>query len=376
MRHINLRTRIASLGIAVLIAVILFAWLFSPTHVYSRAHGAQTKSVDVIPNRVHYVHIMTGRPSSKLQFEFKHFVSIYSAALYFQPDVIFIHTDASYESIEQAHTESSPEPWTRLIFNLPSVVVRHVATPEKAGNGLEILRIEHKSDFVRAKVVYEHGGMYLDWDVYALRDVKTLRESGYANVLGRQKHGAVNSGCWMSKKGTKLMDMWVRGQNEIYNGGWTVHSNDLLGELGKMQRNGDGNFVEILVDSLAQSRKEVLILDQVAFAPSSWEVEDATTLFQSHQVVRNVENATGEAVTQELELEEANLSPWEIDYSDSYVLHAFKAAGNAKIENFDPEGITLQYVLKRQSNFARAVYPAVRHAIDARVIAARYVEDT
>ena len=28
------------------------------------------------------------------------------------------------------------------------------------------------------------------------------------------------------------------------------------------------------------------------------------------------------------------------------------------------EGITLEYVLKNNSNFARAVYPAVRHALD------------
>jgi hypothetical protein len=50
---------------------------------------------------------------------------------------------------------------------------------------------------------------------------------------------------------------------------------------------------------------------------------------------------------------------WEIDYSASYVIHAFH---NVVIEGWDNQ-ITLEYVNARQSNYARAVYPAIWHAI-------------
>lgn len=214
-------------------------------------------------------------PSGDIEFELKHFISVYSALLHLQPDIIYLHTDESYTSIERAQDSplaSAPNKWAHLILNLPSVVVQRVSPPATAsGTGVAITRLEHKSDFVRAEVVYEHGGMYLDFDVYALRDVKHLREAGFANVLGRQKHGQVNSGCWMSQKGSLLMKMWVEGQHEVYDGRWTTHSNDLLTSLS--DRNGDGGLLTSLAEYLMPGEKEVgddiSILDAMAFGPSS-----------------------------------------------------------------------------------------------------------
>lgn len=325
----------------------------------------------VIPNLVHYVHIMPDGPSTDIKFGLKHFISVYSALLYLQPDVIYLHTNASYTSIKRSRDSSlssAPNKWAHLILNLPSVVVKSVSAPTTAsGTGVAIARLEHKSDFVRAEVVYEHGGMYLDFDVYVLRDVKPLREAGFANVLGRQKHGQVNSGCWMSQKGSLLMKSWVEGQHEVYDGRWTTHSNDLLTSLA--DGNSGGGLLTSLAEYLVPGEKEVgdeiLILDMIAFAPSSWEVKDATALFTAHpEIVVGGASENGNSATND------HTSSWEVDYSSSYVLHAFKAAGNKKIANFNPEGISMRYLLAQQSNFARAVYPAVKHAVDAGIISA------
>lgn len=320
-------------------------------------HGDSFSNSDngVIPNLVHYVHIMPDSPSGDIKFGLKDFISIYSALLHFQPDSIYLHTDASETSIERAKDgplASAPNKWAHLILNLPSVVVERISAPTTAsGSGVAIAGLEHKSDFVRAEAVYKHGGMYLDFDVYALRDIKPLRKAGFANVLGRQKLGQINSGCWMSQKGSVLMKMWVEGQNKVYDGKWTTHSNILLTSLS-----------ESLVPK--EGGDEILILDIKSFAPSSWEIEDATELFEEHPrgVVRDT-SENGSAATNNDTL------PWEIDYSPSYVIHAFKAPGN-NIANFHPEGITMRYLLAQQSNFARAVYPAVKHAVDAGIISA------
>ncbi|KFY16416.1 hypothetical protein V492_01354 [Pseudogymnoascus sp. VKM F-4246] len=317
-----------------------------------------------IPNLVHYVHIMPDGPDGDIKFGLKHFLSVYSTKFYFNPDTIYLHTDASYASIERARDSplaTAPNKWANLILNLPSVVVNRVSPPEKAsGSGVTIKGLEHKSDFVRAEVVYEHGGMYVDFDVYALRDVKPLREAGFANVLGRQKKGQVNSGCWMSQKGSTLMKMWVEGQHEVYDGRWTTHSNDLLTSLA--DRNSNGGLLTSIGEYLKPGEKEVgneiLILDEKAFAPTSWEVKDATALFEGHP--ESVGNGTTRDHTPE----------WEVSYSSSYVLHAFKASGFNKIPYFDPEGITMRYLLAQHSNFARAIYPSVKHAIDAGIISA------
>lgn len=55
---------------------------------------------------------------------------------------------------------------------------------------------------------------------------------------------------------------------------------------------------------------------------------------------------------------------WEVDYSGSYAIHAF----DGKPEGYWLKRVDLEYVMARQSNYARAVYPAVKHAVDAGII--------
>ncbi|KAK9326676.1 hypothetical protein V1520DRAFT_366067 [Lipomyces starkeyi] len=312
-----------------------------------------------IPNIVHYVHLMSD-PQGTIQFGLKHFISIYSASLYFDPDVIYIHTDAPDDEVERARSsDEASNKWSRLIFNLPKVVVNNETAPDYADNGEKILNLENKSDFVRAKVVYELGGIYLDWDVHALRDFKPLREAGFANVVGLQKDDLVNSGCYMAIKGSEMMRIWLKYEHIVYDGGWITHAVILLTNLSR---------------KLVMIPHEVLILDRYALAPSSWEQEDAQSLFGSHSEAHAPHLGPADPHRPALTTENAEVlwelarassrEEWENDYSCSYAIHAFK---NNDLHDF--EGITLRYVLSRQSNFARAVYPAVQHAIDTGIIA-------
>ncbi|KFY91611.1 hypothetical protein V500_04574 [Pseudogymnoascus sp. VKM F-4518 (FW-2643)] len=347
---------------AAFVAIILYflTSTYPSTRIFSCPNSAVSAAIDPIPNRVHFVHIMPDGPDSDIQFKFKDFVAIYSASHFFGPDLIYIHTDASYASIERAQSgpiATAPSKWAHKILNLPAVVVRRVNPPDVAtGTGVAITLLQHKSDFVRAKAIYEHGGIYLDWDAHALRDVKPLRESGFANVVGRQRGGQVNSGVWMSRRGTLLVKLWAEKQHEVYSGAWTAHSNDLLTSLS--EKNGDSSLLTMIAERLMPQNKEVLILETEAFAPMSWKLKDASKLFMPH-LNDNIEQMKSDA----------KKSDWEIDYSTSYILHAFKPDKSEHIENFDrDDGITVKYVLARLSNFAIAVYPAVKHAIDTGVI--------
>ena len=59
------------------------------------------RSNDVVPNIVHYVWL-SAHDGFSLDFNF--FISVYSASLYFRPEKIYIHTDASPELWEAAKT--------------------------------------------------------------------------------------------------------------------------------------------------------------------------------------------------------------------------------------------------------------------------------
>ncbi|KAK9234285.1 hypothetical protein V1525DRAFT_367154 [Lipomyces kononenkoae] len=315
-----------------------------------------------IPNIVHYVHLMS-EPQGEIQLELKHFISIYSASLYFNPDVIYIHTDATDSELERAKSSNETlNKWSRLIFNLPKVVVNKETAPDYASNGEKIRNLENKSDFVRAKMVYELGGIYLDWDVHALRDFKPLREAGFANVVGLQLDDLVNSGCYMAIKGSEMMRIWLKYEHIVYDGGWLTHAVILLTDLSRR---------------LVQIPYEVLILDRYALAPSGWWRDDAQALFGSHSQSQAPNLAAADPHRPPLttanaeELWEAGRASsreeWEKDYSNSYAIHAFKNIDRGHpLDNFDK--ITLQYVLSRQSNFARAIYPAIQHAVEAGII--------
>ena len=65
---------------------------------------------------------------------------------------------------------------------------------------------------------------------------------------------------------------------------------------------------------------------------------------------------------------------WHADWRLFYILHGWNHAVEGLIEYQKEEGddlfggfgsITLEYVLSQNSKFARAVYPAVRHAVDS-----------
>lgn len=170
-----------------------------------KQHSAVEKHV--IPNIVHYVWLLKDPAEFKLGF--KVFLSVYSAHIFWKPDTIYIHTDATVEQWCDAHT--SGDVWTRRILSIPGVKEHHIVAPNTTKRGVRIVQMEHKADFLRMAVLRDFGGVYLDTDVVPLRDIAPLRNSGFATVLGgavalRIQHtGYVNNGVMMSAKDSTLM---------------------------------------------------------------------------------------------------------------------------------------------------------------------------
>jgi hypothetical protein len=120
----------------------------------------------------------------------------------------------------------------------------------------------------------------------------------------------------------------------------------------------------------------VLILQPQAFSPTSWEKEDQIRLFKEALDPITADIGPAEQDEQQgslgtcrdalawLKQRERNRGPdqpWELDFSSTYVLHAFDKA-LPSILGHDRQ-IDVQYVLARRSNYARAVFPAVWRAM-------------
>ncbi|KAF2179430.1 glycosyltransferase family 32 protein [Zopfia rhizophila CBS 207.26] len=300
---------------------------------------------------VHYVFLKKDE-NSTLHFEFQDFLSIYASLIYFKPAAILIHTDHNSSTIKYAASYGNK--WTRKILNdFPKVVrMNQVQSPTQA-NGTVISKIEHKSDFVRIDEIYRTGGIYLDLDVLPLRDVRLLRESGYQSIVGRQFHGRINNGAFMAQKGSALVYLMKRDGPVVFNGGWETHSTKLITSIS---------------ERLVSCPGEVLIMDEIAFSPTSWTSDSVDRLFAPH-------NETAVPFSPQVNDPEKDpvlrwdnttrAKDWEIDFSGTYLLHAYKARGH-QVPGFN--GVTVPYVLARDSNYALAAWPVVRHALDYGVI--------
>jgi hypothetical protein len=135
-----------------------------------------------IPNLIHYVWLL--QDPAVFSLNFKAFISIYSANIRWKPERIYLHTDASAEVIALARRDG--DLWTRRILGLPGITLNYVTAPLVTSKGIQVVQMEHKSDFVRLEVLRDFGGVYLDMDCVPLRSISNLLDSGYANVVGGQ----------------------------------------------------------------------------------------------------------------------------------------------------------------------------------------------
>ncbi|KAH6842447.1 hypothetical protein B0I37DRAFT_381950 [Chaetomium sp. MPI-CAGE-AT-0009] len=323
-----------------------------------------TPTTAPIPNLVHYVWLVADPAVFSLNF--KVFLSVYSAHLFFRPDRIYFHTDVSPDLWERART--SGDIWTKRVLNIPGVTAKFVENPSVTSKGVAIDTFGAKSDFLRAYALREHGGIYLDVDAIPLRDIAPLRNAGFANVVGgavalKTKYtGFVNTGVWLSRPHSALAEVFAEAMDAFYNGVWAI-SVDILTDLAYRLHAMPG---------------EVLIVHPRTFAPTSWEAEDQVRLFETHpaapmgghghgrsgdaQLPKELGNTCADALAwlREREQPGSRLEPWEMDFSSTYILHAFDDDWHGDI--------SLDYVLARRSNYARAVYPAVWHAVKEGII--------
>jgi hypothetical protein len=308
-----------------------------------------------IPNIVHYV-ILKKDVHSTLQLRFDHFLSIYASLMYFSPTAILLHTDHNASVIADATANGSK--WTRKILSLPNVKMNLVVSPDVAeGTDKVIRKIEHKSDFVRIDELHRTGGLYMDLDVLPLRDIKPLRNAGYKTVVGRQLYGRINNGVIMTQKGATLTELMQREGPLWFNGGWETHSIKLITPI---------------AERLARFPGEVLIMDELAFSPTSWVENSADQLFGPHNDTSMSEEAGPQGLGDGEEdpiawwdKRREKRRKWEMDFSQTYLLHAYKSRGHT-VPGF--QGITVEYVERRDSNYALAAWPVVKHALDNGIV--------
>lgn len=341
---------------------------FAPSDSVSRCHRYLTSGQgSCIPPVVHFVQLRKDE-SSSFHFTFESFLAIYSAYLFIQPSVIYIHTDYSPQEVVSAAQNGSS--WTRKVLtSFPETLRLSRVTAPTQANGHDIQRVEHKSDFVRLDQLTLHGGIYLDWDVLVLRSLDPLFDSGFKAVVGRQSDATVMNGIILAAKDSAVTRIMKQETPKVFNGEWVSHSVGLITSVAQ---------------AVARIPREVLIMDPGAFAPFTWTQESVNAALERHEgdaaPVRPLQDslagrgslaawrADPMAAWERHRAAEKKASDhdfserreWEHDFSDAFFFHNYFN----DVEN--PRGfagVTVPYVLARDSNYALAAWPIVMQGI-------------
>lgn len=318
----------------------------------------------IIPNIVHFVHLVSAEHPF-VDFAFRQFIAVYSAWHYLQPDIIYIHTNME-EALINETLSNSTNSYTQAIFKLPGIVFSYHSAPNQTRSGKEINLLPNQSDFVRTEVLQRLGGIYLDDDAYILRDLKPLYRLGFQNILGRQINGEICPAVMMSTPHNNLMTAYHALQDSTFDGSWARHATGLLTDL---------------VREFQFPAYQVLILPYETLFPLSWLPDDVKYIYQVHEGEDDPSPAIDEKPSQNVTdfIDHFTMdkpASWRQDWRLSYVLHGWNKAVERLAEEEheaqlfgSSQGITLEYVLAGNSNFARAVLPAVKHAVDSGVLA-------
>ncbi|KAI7777140.1 hypothetical protein LA080_003985 [Diaporthe eres] len=329
----------------------------TPSTSVARCHRYLASGLgSCIPSVIHFVQLKEDE-SSSLHFSFESFLAIYSAYLFVQPSVIYIHTDYTPQEVVSAAQNGSS--WTRKVLTAFPDVVRlsKVTAPTKA-NGLDIKRIEHKSDFVRLDQLTLHGGIYLDWDVLTLRSLDPLIDSGFKAVVGRQSDATIMNGIILAASDAALTRIMKQETPKAFDGDWVSHSVGLITSVAQ---------------AVAGIPREVLIMDPGAFAPFTWTQESVNAALERHEgdapPVQRQDTLAGRGVLSAAAVDPmpvwerhraAEKKPWAHDFSDAFFFHNyFNDVENPR--GFS--GVTVPYVLARDSNYALAAWPIVKQGI-------------
>lgn len=303
-----------------------------------------------IPPVVHFVQLKKDE-SSGLHFSFESFLALYAVYHFVQPSVIYIHTDFSPRNISDAAEHGSS--WTRKVLTAFPHIVRlnQVTAPTKA-NGLDIKRVEHKSDFVRLDQLILHGGIYLDWDALTLRPLKPLLNAGFKAVVGRQSDATINNGIVLAARDSAVIRIMKQETPKTFDGDWVTHSVKLI---------------TTVAQAVAGVPHEVLIMDSGAFAPFSWEQESVNKALERHegdgdaqQSAMGFQAMAGDPTVAWERHQAGKAKEWAHDFNNAFVLHNyFNDVESPRGYN----GVSVPYILARDSNYALAAWPIVMQGI-------------
>ncbi|CAG2103059.1 unnamed protein product [Medioppia subpectinata] len=164
---------------------------------------------DIVPNIIHYVLFNVS------EIEFAHFIGILSVLRNQRPDRIYIHSD---------NHELRGDHWRRVLaiarLTGTELTVRTIDRPtEVFGRNLSAeYGLWHAADITRIQVLREFGGVYLDRDVYVIKNFSEFYK--YEMTIDFQSDNTLGSQVLIATKNARFLPQYYATYREYNPANW------------------------------------------------------------------------------------------------------------------------------------------------------------
>ncbi|XP_032799730.2 uncharacterized protein LOC116936631 [Daphnia magna] len=169
----------------------------------------------IVPNIIHYIRL------NKKSWSFVEYICLRSAYVNQRPDFIFIHTNIfdGFKGKYWKWIQEEPDLKLRLIVvpvQLPSEIFGQKLNP--------VWRIHHGSDLIRIQALMKYGGIFLDNDVYVVRNLDKYRK--FEMTLGWPRNESLGTMVLLANKNARFLPLWLDNYRDYKADQWYYNAGD------------------------------------------------------------------------------------------------------------------------------------------------------
>ncbi|XP_065190192.1 uncharacterized protein LOC135821058 [Sycon ciliatum] len=179
-----------------------------------------------VPRLVHFMQVGDN-------MKFLHWLSVMSAIRFIRPDLVIVHYMGRQTTC-----------WARRIKAHPLVVFQPMSTSlvPHALNHANISELAHQADFLRLTLLWQYGGIYMDFDALITKSFDPLMFQ--EAVVSYQISQEMGNGLMVSRPRSCFICGYARRACHNFDGRWTTHS---VWTLTRMVRFEEHIFPEVKV---------------------------------------------------------------------------------------------------------------------------------
>lgn len=160
----------------------------------------------IVPNIIHLIRF------NKTEFSFGEFICILAAFHNHQPEAIFIHTNVASNKFQGKY-------WNLMkidskLYSLIKILPLELPSEIFGQKLSEKWRLYHGGDIVRIRTIMKYGGIFLDNNVYTIKNLDKYRK--FEIAINWEENLFLGSQVIIANKDARFLSLWLESYRDHY----------------------------------------------------------------------------------------------------------------------------------------------------------------